>query len=1031
MKPHPPQRGRVPSFSNRDIETLESRIAPAFAAVVELSSLDGNNGFKLSGEDGETAGYSVSDAGDLNGDHFDDLIVGAPGAAASAGTSYVVFGKATGFATNLNLSSLDGTEGFRIDGELAGDTSGNSVSAAGDVNADGFDDLIIGARFADPNGAFIDDRGASYVVFGKPNGFTASLGLSSLDGSNGFKISGESAIDLSGHSVSAAGDMNGDGFDDVIIGAYGADANGNPKCGVSYVVFGKAAGFAPNLDLSTLDGTNGFKISGEGAKDNSAFSVSEAGDVNGDGFDDVIIGAIRARFGNGPSYAGASYVVFGRNTAYAPNLNLSTLDGSNGFTLSGVAAEDYSGCSASTAGDFNGDGFDDLIIGAHRADANGDNSGASYLFFGKPNGFSAILSLSALDGLNGLRIGGAAAGDNSGSSVSVAGDVNGDGFSDVLISGYGADQNGADAGAAYVIFGSASGFAANLDLSTLNGVNGFTLRGVEASDQAGESVSAAGDVNGDAVDDLIIGAWRAPGSNLFGASYVVFGKKNETPSISIGDSTDMEGDAGSRLLMFPVTLSSAFPQTVTVQYSTVDGMASAGSDFIAVLDHTLTFAPGETAKTITITMLADTKVELDEAFVINLSNATNATFADNQGVGTILNDDSVQVLISTSGDRASFSDVDGDLVTVKTSQGQLVQQNFVFGQLGELIQIDLGASKPSAFSGAKITVLASGGGDGFVRVDAFHAPGVNLHQLEIDGDLGQILVGAAQPGRFAVKSLKVESIGAAVGVAQNEISTFAGKVGIVKVAHDVRSVLEFTGGASRNGKSTADVVKKVMIGGNLDGSAGGPNAGLLRAGGSIGSIVVRGSVIGGTNPSGIMIDGTLGSLSIGGDLRSDHHASPVTLSVLGDPSARNGRDAVALASFSVGGSAVNARVLAGYGTGGSALNPDASISSITVKGNWIASSAVAGVADITGDGFGRNDSPFDGDLTPQVLARIANIVINGTATGTTEPTTDCFGFTAQQLGRISIGGVPLALTVGRDDVLVDHANMDFRVVDYA
>ena len=153
---------------------------------------------------------------------------------------------------------LDGTNGFQISGEAADDQSGASVASAGDVNGDGFDDLIIGAFGADPNGSY---SGASYVVFGQAGGFAAEIDLSDLDGTNGFQISGEAAYDQSGSSVASAGDVNGDGFDDLIIGAPGADPNGSYS-GASYVVFGQAGGFAAELDLSDLDGTNGFQING-------------------------------------------------------------------------------------------------------------------------------------------------------------------------------------------------------------------------------------------------------------------------------------------------------------------------------------------------------------------------------------------------------------------------------------------------------------------------------------------------------------------------------------------------------------------------------------------------------------------------------------------------------------------------------------------------------------------------------------------------------------------------------------------------
>ena len=239
---------------------------------------------------------------------------------------------------SIALGGLGGTKGFRVIGIADGDYAGFSVSAAGDVNGDGFGDFIVGAERADEGGT---DRGAAYVVFGKMDGYPAGLTLSSLNGSNGFKLSGDFDVDSAGYSVSGAGDVNGDGFDDVIVGAPGANAGGgtNANRGEAYVIFGKAGGFASSIALGSLNGTDGFKLSGIADGDQAGFAVSAAGDVNHDGFGDVIVGANMADEVTAAGDSGAAYLVFGKANGFG-NLALSALDGSNGFKLTGAADGD-------------------------------------------------------------------------------------------------------------------------------------------------------------------------------------------------------------------------------------------------------------------------------------------------------------------------------------------------------------------------------------------------------------------------------------------------------------------------------------------------------------------------------------------------------------------------------------------------------------------------------------------------------------------------------------------------------------------
>ena len=543
-------------------------------SVSALNNTNDNKGLVIQGlATGDRLGAEVFSGGDLNGDGIEDLVVtatdaGIPNTDANSyydsdrrGKTYVVFGT-EGDRTTFDLNNLNGNNGFSVSGLDAEHNLGNAVSA-GDLNGDGIDDLVLGAanaglRVTSYGYSYSENNGETYVIFGQRNGFNSNFDLNSLNGNNGFTLKGVDASDLLGTAVTSAGDLNGDGIDDLAVSAVGAgqaatNNNGftmSNRRGEVYVVFGNQNGFDARIDLFNLNGSNGFILNGKDANDSLGGSLSNGGDVNGDGIDDLVIGAANAGdvldspFADGYSdQRGEVYVVFGSSNGFQGRTNIANLlDGDRGFMLSGIGIEDNLGSDVSNIGDVNGDGVEDLIVGADTASVAGEYSleGQAYVVFGRQGGFDAQFDLNSLDGSNGFSLTGIDSADGLGNAIS-AGDFNGDGIDDLLVAasnagenlnnyGYGYGYASDRRGEAYVIFGRQNGFNSEIDLDNLDSDSGIRITGISPEDMLGNAVSSAGDLNGDGTDDLVVSATGVNVNGEYtreGSTYVIFGTSAE------------------------------------------------------------------------------------------------------------------------------------------------------------------------------------------------------------------------------------------------------------------------------------------------------------------------------------------------------------------------------------------------------------------------------------------------------------------------------------------------------------------------
>ena len=367
------------------------------------------------------------------------------------------------------------------------------------------------------------------------------ISLSSLVGPSGFRIEGRNDGDQAGRSLQFAGDVNGDGLNDFIIGAPATSSDGKQNVGEAYVVFGQVAN--PNaLPLGNLNGTNGFRIKGLTFNDEAGSAVGGGGDINNDGYDDLIIGAPGSDIDELTTESGAAFVLFGR-PSFPASIDLESLNGTSGFRIDGIAADNRTGASAGIARDINGDGYDDILIGAPDASVGGKQGiGQVYVVWGRPT-FPPVLALSSLNGSNGFVITGVAPETSTGKVVRAAGDLNKDGYGDFLLSaGTFLSGRSLDSGTVYVVLGQKT-YPAQLSLTGLNGVNGFRIEGIADGDNAGRSAAAAQDVNGDGHGDLIIGAPYAAGHK--GEAYIVFGRASFPAVVNL---KDLNGQTGVRLI---------------------------------------------------------------------------------------------------------------------------------------------------------------------------------------------------------------------------------------------------------------------------------------------------------------------------------------------------------------------------------------------------------------------------------------------------------------------------------------------------
>ncbi len=461
----------------------------------------------------DRSGSALASIGDVNQDGFDDFLIAARAASkaqTAAGQVYLIPGSANGWGRWVDL--WEHSHSFL--GEGPEDSAGYSLSGAGDVNGDGYDDFLIGAPGNNQAG---DRAGKTYLFFGRDALWGAERPIDEADAA----FVGEAPGDRSGTAVAGVGDVNGDGYDDFLIGAPN-HSNGLDEAGKVYLFFGQPSGWTKNLSVADADAT----FLGEAAYDRAGTSLAAAGDVEGDGYADFLIGAPDRDVP--ADRAGTVYLVLGRDRGWVNDFPLAGAT----YAFNGEAQNDRCGISLASAGDVNGDGLDDFLIGAPYNARYGTESGAAYLLLGKTTGWLFGFSVANADAVF--------LGDvpmtRAGHSVSGAGDVNGDGIDDFLIGSVFANEGNPSAGAACLVFGSRDGIPAEMRIESAP----IVFHGDHAGSWAGYRVRGVGDVNGDGLDDMAI---TAPTDSIAGLdaghTYLILGNPSVPYLAALDESSQL------------------------------------------------------------------------------------------------------------------------------------------------------------------------------------------------------------------------------------------------------------------------------------------------------------------------------------------------------------------------------------------------------------------------------------------------------------------------------------------------------------